>query len=55
MNPIKTVSGLLFPTEDAFYNCRLCPTENCPRRKAPYDPDLYDRKYHPGIEPEPGG
>ena len=49
MKPTKTTSGLLFPTEDAFHNCQLCPMEDCPGRKAPYDPDLYDRKYRAGT------
>jgi hypothetical protein len=54
MNPSKTASGLLFPTEDGFYNCQLCPMESCPGRRTPYDPGLYDRKYRPDIEPEHG-
>jgi hypothetical protein len=55
MYPTKTSSGLLFPTEDGFYNCRLCPMENFPGRRAPYEPDLYDRKYRLEPEPETGG
>jgi hypothetical protein len=45
MTPTKTTSGLLFPTEDGYYNCQLCPMEACPGRKAPYDQGLYERKY----------
>jgi hypothetical protein len=48
MSPSKTTSGLLFPAEDGYSNCRLCPMEGCPGRKAAYDPDLYERKYRPG-------
>ena len=45
MVPIKSVSGIFFPTEESFVSCQLCPREICPGRKAPYDKDLYDRKY----------
>jgi hypothetical protein len=45
MSPTKTSSGLLFPAEGGYYNCQLCPMEDCPGRRAPYDPDLYQRKY----------
>jgi hypothetical protein len=50
MKPIKSTSGLLFPTEDEYYNCQLCPMENCPGRRAAYDPDLYGRRYAPVPE-----
>ena len=45
MLPIKSVSGIWFPTEESFESCQLCPRERCPGRRAPYDPDLYNRKY----------
>jgi hypothetical protein len=45
MVPTKSVSGILFPTEESFASCQLCPRELCPNRRAPYDPELYDRKY----------
>jgi hypothetical protein len=45
MVPTKTVSGILFPSEETFASCQLCPRELCPNRRAPYDPELYDRKY----------
>jgi hypothetical protein len=45
MVPVKTISGILFPTEESFASCQLCPREVCPGRRAPYDPDLYDAKY----------
>jgi len=53
MVPTKTSSGLLFPTVDGYYNCQLCQMENCPGRKAPYDPGLYDRKYQPANTQNP--
>jgi hypothetical protein len=51
MIPTKSVSGIRFPTEGSadgerpFESCQLCPRPECPGRRAPYDPHLYDRKY----------
>lgn len=45
MVPIKTVSGIRFPKEGTYENCQLCSREVCPGRKAPYDKNLYDKKY----------
>jgi hypothetical protein len=45
MVPTKSVSGILFPTEESFASCQLCPREVCPNRRAPFDPGLYERKY----------
>ena len=45
MVPVKSVSGIRFPTEESFESCQLCPREGCPGRRAPYDKDLYDKKY----------
>lgn len=45
MTPIKSVSGIWFPTEESFESCRLCPRENCPGRKASFVPGLYEQKY----------
>lgn len=45
MVPVKTVSGIRFPTATDYHNCMLCPREDCPGRKAPYDPGLFERKY----------
>ncbi|MFZ5944693.1 MAG: vitamin B12 dependent-methionine synthase activation domain-containing protein [Bacillota bacterium] len=45
MYPIKSVSGIIFPTEVNFVNCQLCSRENCPGRKAPYDKHLYKEKF----------
>lgn len=46
MIPFKSVSGILFPTEESFESCQLCPRDNCPRRRAPYDNILFDEKYN---------
>lgn len=45
MLPTKSVSGILFPTEETFASCQLCPRDPCPNRRAPYDQDLFDKKY----------
>jgi hypothetical protein len=39
MDPIKSVSGIYFPTEIQFESCMLCPRDRCPKRRAPYDPE----------------
>ena len=48
MIPIKSVSGIFFPTEIRFEACQLCPREACIERRAPYDPDLV-KKYRQSI------
>jgi len=47
MVPNKSVSGIRFPTEESFESCQLCPREGCPGRRAPYDRELYERRYRP--------
>lgn len=43
MIPIKSVSGIYFPTETSFASCQLCPREKCPNRKAKYNPELKEK------------
>ncbi|NMB12535.1 MAG: vitamin B12 dependent methionine synthase [Firmicutes bacterium] len=45
MIPTKSISGIRFATEITFENCQLCARENCPGRRAPYDPLLYESRY----------
>ncbi|MEW6186118.1 MAG: vitamin B12 dependent methionine synthase [Thermodesulfobacteriota bacterium] len=45
MSPSHSISGIIFPTNEDFQSCLLCPREKCPGRRAPYDPSLYSRKY----------
>ncbi len=45
MVPRKSVSGILFVAEETFASCQLCPREDCPNRRAPYDAGLFERKY----------
>jgi hypothetical protein len=40
MVPRKSISGILFPSEEGFTSCGLCPREICPSRKAPYNERL---------------
>lgn len=46
MLPNQTVSGIRFVSEDGFSNCDLCPRDNCPHRRTPYNPDLMGSKYN---------
>ncbi len=45
MMPNKTVSGIIFAADVDYTNCQLCPRENCPGRKSPYDEELYNKRY----------
>jgi hypothetical protein len=45
MRPRKSVSGLRFGTETDYSNCRLCPRQDCPGRRAAYDEMEYERRY----------
>ena len=49
MVPIKSASGIYFPTETEFENCQLCPMERCIGRRAPYDPDLVKEYEEAGL------
>jgi len=40
MTPIKSISGIFFPTEVRFESCQLCARPNCPGRRAPHDAEL---------------
>ncbi len=43
MIPIKSVSGLYFPTEVRFESCQLCSRANCPGRRTQFDPQAAAR------------
>ena len=36
MKPEHSGSGIFFQTDKKFFNCQLCPQDNCPGRKAPH-------------------
>lgn len=40
MLPAKSISGLKFPTDSVFKNCNLCKRDNCPTRRAEYNPKI---------------
>lgn len=41
MIPNKSVSGVRFPNEHGYVNCRLCPKEQCPNRQAAYEDGIF--------------
>jgi len=43
MLPLKSLSGIYFPTEVTFESCQLCPRAVCSGRRAPYDPGLVEK------------
>jgi hypothetical protein len=45
MTPSKSVSGVRFPAKESFESCQLCPREDCPGRRMPYDAGLYERRF----------
>ncbi len=51
MIPIKSMSGILFPTETNFQSCQLCHRKNCPSRKARFDEHLWQSVHGP-TEPD---
>jgi len=42
MIPNKTISGILFPTEQDFQSCEVCHRESCPSRQAPFNRQLWE-------------
>lgn len=42
IEPNKSVSGVWFPNAHGYVNCKLCPRERCPSRRAPYEADTAD-------------
>jgi len=45
MDPRQSGSGILFPTEIDFQTCMLCLQKRCSKRRAAYDPDLYEKRF----------
>jgi hypothetical protein len=41
MVPTMSVSGIVFPTETDFASCQVCHREDCPRRTAPFDEEVW--------------
>ena len=42
--PMKSVSGILFPTDTDYVNCMLCTKKDCVGRRAPFNAQLYREK-----------
>lgn len=49
MLPVKSVSGLLFQSEEHYTNCKLCPRDGCPNRRDAFDPQLFREKYQMDV------
>jgi len=45
MVPVKSTSGLLYPSETEFVNCSLCGRENCTGRRVEFDRELYAKTF----------
>ena len=45
MVPVKSTSGLIYPSETEFVNCSLCGRENCPGRRVEFDRELYAKTF----------
>jgi hypothetical protein len=45
MIPLKSVSGIYFPTQIKFESCQLCPREKCEGRRALYNLELKNTVY----------
>jgi hypothetical protein len=41
LNPTKSVSSIIFPNESGFVTCQICPKQDCPTRRAKYNPELH--------------
>jgi hypothetical protein len=46
MLPIKTLSGIRFPTTVDFRSCQVCRREDCPSRSAAFDRALWESVQH---------
>jgi hypothetical protein len=45
MRPLKSVSGIMFAARETFHSCQLCPRDQCPGRRAPYDQHLLQTRF----------
>ena len=43
MLPEKSAAGIWFGSEHSYAGCLYCRRENCPQRRAPYDPEAEKR------------
>lgn len=54
MLPVKSLSGMLFPTPTGFSDCGICRSVDCPFRHAPYDAGLHESLAAGSAREEPG-
>ncbi|MCL2478035.1 MAG: hypothetical protein FWF22_00935 [Treponema sp.] len=45
MLPIKSSSGLMYPSDTEFTNCSLCNRKNCPGRRQEFNSELYAKTF----------
>jgi len=45
MEPIKSLSRIIYPSKIQFQSCQLCPIDRCASRKAIYDPKTMASRY----------
>jgi hypothetical protein len=45
ISPAMSLSGIIYESEKEFLNCILCPREDCPLRRRPFDHEMYAAKY----------
>jgi hypothetical protein len=50
MEPNKSTSGIIYPTESEYVNCALCQRARCPNRRAPFDAELWQQKTGMDVE-----
>jgi len=43
LHPVKSVSGIFFPSEFDFKSCMLCPNDPCSHRRAQYNPEMVEQ------------
>lgn len=46
MSPVKSVSGIRYPSQKEFRNCQLCQRKNCPTREAEFDEAFFLKTLH---------
>lgn len=52
MLPVKSISGLLFESDEHYTNCKLCPRDGCESRAEAFDPAAFYEKYGLELPPE---
>ncbi len=45
MRPVKSSSGIFYSSQKHFTSCSLCSMQNCPNRRAAFDPEKFRQEY----------